>query len=138
MTDCIFCKIAAGEIPSARVFEDQSTLAFLDIGPIAKGHTLVIPKAHYETMLDIPADELQTLAANVQKVARAVVRGTEAEGLTVIQLNKPCAGQEVPHLHFHLVPRRSDDGLSLGWKQGQYDEGEVQQISEQIAAAVDS
>lgn len=136
MSDCIFCKIVAGEIPSAKVFEDETTLAFLDVGPIAKGHTLVIPKAHYETMLDIPKDELQALAARVQDVAKAVVGGLRAGGFSLIQLNNRCAGQEVPHLHFHIVPRDEDDEISFGWKQGQYEDGEMAEVSAKIAAAL--
>ncbi len=113
-TDCIFCKIVAGEIPSEKIYEDEVVLAFLDIQPATRGHALVIPKAHHENLVATPLPLLEALIAAVQKIAAAAVRATGAEGFNVLQSNNRCAGQEVPHVHFHVVPRKSGDGIGLG------------------------
>lgn len=130
-TDCIFCKIVAGDIPSTKVYEDDTTLAFLDIRPVNHGHTLVIPKAHYRNILDIPEDVFLDVARTIKKVAPAVKIGAGAEGVNVSSSHEPAAGQEVFHLHFHIIPRFAGDGLRH-WPQGSYSEGEADTISEKI------
>ena len=130
--DCIFCKIAKGEIPSTKLYEDDDFLSFLDIAPANHGHSLVITKEHYETLEDIPEDRLQALIATVQKIAKAVVKGTDAEGFNVFANNKKVAGQLVPHLHFHIVPRFSNDGIKFDWPQKKYAEGEMDKVKENI------
>jgi len=122
--DCIFCKIVAGEIPSTRVYEDDDILAFMDIGPVIKGHTLVIPKAHFDPITDTPADVLQKVIAVVQKVARAQVAGLGADGINVTQANGRVAGQVVPHVHFHVIPRFEGDGHRWNWAAKAYDSPE--------------
>lgn len=117
---CIFCRILAGEIPSTRVYEDEHVLAFLDIGPIVKGHTLVIPRGHYESILDIPGDALGRLMLAVQKVAAAQKRALGCSGINVTQANGRSAGQEVPHLHVHVIPRFDDDGHHWNWRAKSY------------------
>ncbi|WP_018124322.1 HIT family protein [Desulfovibrio oxyclinae] len=132
--DCIFCRIAAGEIPSAKVYESETVLAFLDIAPVNAGHALVLPKAHYETLWDLPAELGEDLLRAVKSVADAVKVETGAQGLNLMQNNYEAAGQLVPHVHFHLIPRFDDDGLKL-WPQKPYgDEAEMRQLAERIAA----
>jgi len=129
--DCIFCKIIAGEIPSFKVYEDENTLAFLDIAPVNPGHTLIVPKKHYINMEEIPEDQLCQLAAVIKKIGKAVKDGLGAEGYNVTENNDPISGQIVPHLHFHVIPRRQGDGLRL-WPQGKYGEGEAEEIVKRI------
>ena len=115
--NCIFCKIVNGEIPSHKVYEDEATLAFLDINPVSDGHTLVIPKKHSENIYDIREDSLQKVALTVQKVAKAVKTAFNADGVNILQANGATAGQAVFHYHVHIVPRKQGDKLpSLhGW-----------------------
>lgn len=103
--NCVFCAIAAGEIPCFKVYEDDVALAYLDINPFAEGHALVIPKAHFTGLLDAPADTLRALVTRVQKVAARLKEALPCDGFNVLQNNGPAAGQTVPHLHFHIVPR---------------------------------
>lgn len=123
--ECIFCKIVAGEIPCARVYEDEHCLAFLDIGPLQPGHTLLVPKDHHERITDMPAATMAALGAVLPRVARAVMAATGAEGLNLLQANGECAGQVVPHVHLHVIPRGSTDGLGFRWRSGRYAEDEV-------------
>tara|TARA_Y100000310_G_scaffold339531_1_gene432483 strand:+ start:3146 stop:3556 length:411 start_codon:yes stop_codon:yes gene_type:complete len=125
MTECVFCKIGKGEITPKKIYEDQNIIAFLDIFPAAKGHSLVIPKKHYATLLDIPEMELKELIQIVQKVGAAVMKATQADGFNVLQNNKEAAGQAVPHLHFHIIPRFKDDGLKLALGSKQSEEKEL-------------
>jgi len=107
---CIFCKIIKGEIPSKKVFENEEILAFLDINPITKGHTVVIPKNHYETILDLPEGEMQKFFSALKKVASMIKKNLDADGFNILQNNFKAAGQEVPHMHFHIIPRMEGDG----------------------------
>ena len=101
----VFAKILRGELPCEKVYEDEHTLAFMDIMPRADGHVLVVPKNGARNILDVALSDLQTTMATVQKVARAVKDGMEADGLTIQQFNEPAGGQVVFHLHFHILPR---------------------------------
>ena len=103
--DCIFCAIAAGEIPSFKVYEDDVVLAYLDISPFTEGHTLVIPKAHSEGLLDTPDETLAAVLARVRKVAAHLKSALPCDGFNILQNNGEAAGQTVKHLHFHIVPR---------------------------------
>ena len=125
--DCIFCKIIAGELPATKIYEDEDTLAFMDIRPVVKGHTLVIPKAHYDPITATPPEVLQKLITIVQKVAKAQYAGLNADGVNVSQANGAVAGQEVPHIHFHVIPRFNDDNHSWNWQAGSYDSAEEMQ-----------
>jgi histidine triad (HIT) family protein len=113
--NCIFCKIVAGQIPSTKLFEDAETLAFMDINPANDGHCLVIPKTHAATLYDIPADAVAAAIRTTQRVASAVERALKPDGLNLVQSNGPGAAQSVPHLHFHILPRRMGDGLLINW-----------------------
>ena len=129
--DCIFCKIIKGEIPCSKVFEDEKFFAFLDIGPVNRGHTLVIPKKHYKNLLDMPEDELKGYIETIQKVSKAIIKAVNADGISINMSNEPAAGQVVMHAHFHLIPRFKNDGLKL-WPQGRYKEGEAEEIKNKI------
>lgn len=109
--NCLFCKIIAGAIPCAKVYEDSDILVFLDINPIAKGHSLVVPKGHYPTLLDMPPDEGQNLLHVLKLVSKAILKESGAGGFNCIQNNFAPAGQMVFHSHWHIIPRFENDGL---------------------------
>jgi histidine triad (HIT) family protein len=102
---CIFCKIIQKTIPSSILYEDNTSLAFLDIRPLNKGHTLIIPKNHYVDIFDIPKNDLQTIHAATKPLATAIKNATNADGISIIQQNGKAAGQEIFHYHVHVVPR---------------------------------
>jgi histidine triad (HIT) family protein len=129
--ECIFCKIVAGEIPSYKVYEDENCLAFLDIAPVNYGHTLVVTKKHYANMEEIPENELCQLIKAVKKVGKALKDGLGAAGYNIGENNDPVAGQVVPHIHFHVMPRRVDDGLKL-WPQGKYEAGKAEETMDKL------
>ena len=111
--NCVFCAIAAGEIPSFKVYEDDLVLAYLDINPFAKGHTLVIPKAHTTGLLDTDETTLAMLIARVKKVAAHLKTALPCDGFNVLQNNGEAAGQTVPHIHFHIVPRYGKEPIAF-------------------------
>jgi len=133
---CAFCRLARGEAPAHVVFEDGATLAFLDHRPLFVGHTLVIPRAHVATLMDLPADLAPALLGAAALVARAVERGLGAEGSFVAVNNR--VSQSVPHLHVHVVPRRHGDGLrGFFWPRHKYrDVAEMAETAERLRAAV--
>lgn len=136
MSDCIFCKIIKGEIPSSKLYENDKVFAFLDIAPVNKGHSLVIPKEHYETLMDIPDELLKEISVVVKKISSAVKKAVNADGISIGQSNYKAAGQVVPHLHFHIMPRFENDGFKF-WPQSKYEEGEIESYREKIARALD-
>ena len=103
--NCIFCRILAGELPCARVYEDAHALAFLDIAPFEEGHTLVIPKYHAERLVDLPTDRLAAMMPAVQQVGRILLDRLPCDGFNLLQSNGRCATQVVPHVHVHVIPR---------------------------------
>ncbi len=111
--DCIFCKIIKGEIPSHKIYGDEHTFAFLDINPISNGHTLVIPKHHHENLLTASEEDTALVAKTVKKIANAVKKTFNADGVNILQANGTAAGQSVFHYHVHVVPRMENDGLHL-------------------------
>ena len=137
--DCLFCKIAAGDIPSVKVYETEGVLAFLDISPVEKGHTLVISKrVHSETILDTPADVAAELLAAARLIAAAMIRAGFG-GVNLVQNNFPDGGQAVPHIHFHVIPRAKGRQGPLVWKSGANpyaDEAERAAFAERLRAAV--
>ncbi|PSP86060.1 HIT family protein [Halobacteriales archaeon QS_6_64_34] len=108
--DCIFCQIVAGDVPSRTVYEDNDVLAFLDANPLAPGHTLVIPKAHHESLNDLPEELGSEVMSALHRLTPAVEDAVDAPASTVAFNNGEVAGQEVPHVHGHIVPRFADDG----------------------------
>ncbi|NDV20269.1 HIT domain-containing protein [Pseudodesulfovibrio sp. JC047] len=135
-SDCVFCQIIAGKIPCAKVFESKTCFAFLDIAPVNAGHALVLPKGHYPTLMDIPAELGNDLLHALSVVGKAIMDVTKADGLNLMQNNYEAAGQLVNHAHYHLIPRFSDDGLRL-WEQTSYtDSDEMQRLATKIADLV--
>lgn len=130
---CIFCQIIKGEIPSYKVYEDDRVLAFLDIKPVNPGHTLVVTKAHYENIEAVPAEDLTALILAVKKIGRLLKDKLGAAGYNVTENNDPVAGQEIPHLHFHIIPRRLGDGHAQ-WAQGEYGPGEAAALLKKLFA----
>ena len=133
MPDCIFCKIVRGEVPSFKVYEDEHTLAFLDIHPVHPGHTLVIPKEHAATIFDISAESWAQVQETVRKTASAIEKGTAADGVNLLMNNREHANQMVHHAHVHLIPRFKNDGLNL-WPHKSLDMAEGPNLAEKISA----
>lgn len=133
---CIFCKIAAGKIPALRVLEARGAVAFLDIGPLAPGHVLLIPKAHYTSILDVPLPALSELVSHLPGLAKAVLQVTGASGLNILQNTGESSGQAVFHLHFHLIPRTSGDRLGYRWNAGSYSAGQGEALQGGIVEAL--
>jgi histidine triad (HIT) family protein len=133
---CIFCKIIAHEIPSEIVYEDEVSMAFLDITPLFPGHVLLSPKAHAQTLTDLPADTVGPLFLNAQKLTRAVESALEAKG-SFIGINNRVS-QSVPHLHIHIVPRKPKDGLrGFFWPKNPYSSPEhLKETADKIRAAL--
>ena len=133
---CVFCAIAAGDVPASTVLRDDDVAAFLDARPVFKGHVLIVPRTHVPTLADLPAPALATLFAAVQRIARAVEAGLGADGTFVAMNNK--VSQSVPHLHVHVVPRRKKDGLrGFFWPRVPYaSDGEREDFAAQIRAAL--
>lgn len=135
MTDCLFCKIVAKEIPSKGVYEDEHVYAFLDIKPVNPGHVLVVPKAHSGGFLDADPEVLKRLVLATKTVAAAVVKALGTDGFNIEENNGAIAGQVIPHLHFHVVPRRPDDGLKH-WPGTPYEAGKDEEVAAKIRAAL--
>ena len=132
MDECIFCKIAAGDLPASRIYEDDQVLAFLDIGPIHEGHTLVIPKSHYDTLDACPPETLMTVARILGRIAQALVEVTGCDAYNCLCNNGRAAGQLVDHVHFHLIPRFKGDRVFSKWPSQQYAEGRIDIVAEAI------
>jgi len=130
--DCIFCKMVAGQIPVTKIYEDKVVLAFLDIGPLSDGHTLVIPKQHFEKLHECPAEVLGPVASRLGKIAKAVAGAMDSEGYNVLCNNGRAAGQLVEHLHFHIIPRNTGDGVFDRWPAYKYQEGKIEEITAKI------
>ena len=113
--DCVFCKIVAGEIPSFKLFEDEATLAFMDINPANEGHALVIPKEHAPDLYAVSDEALARTSVTAKRVAEALARTLNPHGLNLVQSNGAAAGQSVMHFHVHVLPRVKDDGLAMNW-----------------------
>ncbi len=133
--DCIFCKIVNGEIPSAKVYEDEHVYAFLDISQVSKGHTLVIPKQHARNIYDTPADVASELFARIPKISNAIKAAYHPDGLNILVNNEAPADQSVFHLHIHLLPKYEDtEGYSSNWltHQDDYTSEDLQEIADHI------
>lgn len=130
--DCIFCKIIAGQIPCNRIYEDDSVLAFLDIGPVSDGHVLLIPKEHFEAIDQCSEQAVTAMSSCVGKIAKAVVSAMDAEGYNVLCNNGRAAGQLVDHVHFHIIPRNAGDGVFDRWNSYQYTDGKCDEIRAKI------
>ena len=135
--DCIFCKIIAGEIPCFEVFQDDKVLAFMDINPIAPGHSLVIPKFHAANLYETPDEWVAATAVGIRRLARAVEKTVRPHGINVLQANGPGAAQSVFHLHMHVIPRHDEDGLTMNWGLNPGDMDAIAAVAEDIKANLD-
>lgn len=137
MSDCIFCRIARREASAHVLCEDEQTMAFLDINPMSRGHTLVIPKRHYRDLLEIPSEKWAAVAATAHRASRALLQSLDADGINLLQSNGSVAGQVIFHFHLHLIPRYEKDGLSL-WHRGDYREADFPGTARRIKEALDA
>ncbi len=136
--DCIFCKIVAGEIPCHKIYEDEYVLSFLDIGPIVPGHSLVVPKGHFENLFEMPDDALSAVHRASRKIGEVLRRELQRPGLAVLQLNGREANQVVMHYHVHLIPRdKSKDGLNtFDWESTPGNMEEIGNLAGKIRSAM--
>ena len=130
--DCIFCKIAAKQMSSTIVFEDEVVFAFLDIGPVSDGHTLVIPKEHIDRFDRCPPQLLSNVCSRLGKIAAAIQKGIGSDGYNILCNNGRAAGQVVDHLHFHIIPRRTGDNFLDRWPSYKYSAGRAEKIAQNI------
>lgn len=133
--DCIFCKIANGEIPSKTLYEDDEFRVILDLGPAAKGHALILPKDHYANLFEIPEEKAAKAMVLAKKMAAQMKDKLKADGFNLVQNNGEIAGQTVFHFHMHLIPRYENDGQKIGWVPGEPDSEELEAIKEQIVGS---
>lgn len=130
--NCIFCKIAAGEIPSATIYEDEDFRVILDIEPASKGHALILPKEHYANLYELPEELASKVFVVAKKVVTAMTEVLGCDGYNVLQNNGEVAGQTVFHFHMHLVPRYKDDKVNIKWKPGTLKEEWKEEILEKM------
>ena len=135
--DCIFCKIAAGDIPSTTIYEDEYFRAILDLGPASKGHTIILPKNHYEDLCDLGAEEAARVLPAAAKIARAMKKGLGCVGFNLVQNNGEAAGQTVHHFHMHVIPRYEGGPEMIGWVVGSNTEEERQEMAKAIKGAME-
>jgi histidine triad (HIT) family protein len=134
--DCIFCKIIAGEIPCTKLLDEDGALAFLDIGPVARGHALLIPKDHYNTIDEMPPEVASAMFRHLPKLVKAVQSVTGCEGVNVLQNNGRIAGQVVTHVHVHVIPREAGGTFTFNWPAGQYEDGQIESLGKAIRLAL--
>ena len=130
--DCIFCKIAAGEIPSKTLYEDEKFRVILDLGPATRGHALVIPKEHYADLYEIPEETAGEAMKVAKKMAAVMTEKLKADGFNIVQNNGEVSGQSVFHFHIHLIPRYENDGQTINWKQTSPTAEELAAVKEEI------
>jgi histidine triad (HIT) family protein len=134
---CVFCKIVAHEIPAAIVYQDENVVGFLDIGPLAEGHLLVIPKAHFARLHETPAEDCARVATVIPLLGRTLLSVCGAAGFNLLCNDGQVAGQVVTHVHFHLIPRRQGDSLGYRWNAGTYAEGRLNELAAAFRRALD-
>lgn len=130
--DCIFCKIANGEIPSKTLHEDENFRVILDLSPATKGHALILPKEHYDNLYELPEDTAAGVMKLAKKMAAVMTEKLQADGFNLVQNNGETAGQTVMHFHMHLIPRYTEDGQRIGWNPGEVAQEELEEIKKQI------
>ena len=133
---CIFCKIVAGQIPCFKLLEDENTIAFMDINPVNPGHALAVAKGHWPTVDVIPSEVLAEVAQTAQKVAKAAFKVLKPHGVNLLQANGEGAGQSVPHLHIHIMPRVKGDDVNLNWEPKPGDMAAIKAVYEKLKAAL--
>lgn len=130
--NCIFCKIANGEIPSNTIYEDDMFRVILDNGPATKGHALILPKDHYQNLFDLPEDTAAEAMKLAKKIAARQIEVLHADGLNLVQNNGAQAGQTVGHFHIHVIPRYQNDGQKIGWKPGKPAPEQLQELCQEL------
>ncbi|MBI4018879.1 MAG: HIT family protein [Candidatus Aenigmarchaeota archaeon] len=130
--DCLFCKIISGEIPSKKIYEDASSVGFLDINPANPGHTLVVPKRHSENIFDADDESLKGAIVAVKKVTSMIKERTGCQGVNIVQNNGKAAGQIVSHVHFHVIPRNQGDSVVISYPRKQTDEKELDDMASKL------
>lgn len=133
--NCIFCKIANGEIPSKTLHEDDKFRVILDLGPATKGHALILPKDHYKNLYELPEDYAADAIKLAKKMMTQMTEKLGCEGFNLVQNNGELAGQTVFHFHMHMIPRYQNDGQTIGWKPGEPTQEELEEIRKQIVEA---
>ena len=133
---CIFCKVVAGEIPAAKVYEDDLTIAFMDIGQVNPGHVLVASKRHAQTVLDLTTEEAGAAMQAAQRIAKAAQQAFAPDGITIFQANGAAGGQTVGHFHIHVLPRHEKDGVALTWPRKEPAVHLLQGYADQLKAAL--
>ncbi len=133
--NCIFCKIANGEIPSKTLYEDDKFRVILDLGPATKGHALILPKDHYKNLYELPEDYAADAIKLAKKMMTQMTEKLGCEGFNLVQNNGELAGQTVFHFHMHMIPRYQNDGQTIGWKPGEPTQEELEEIRKQIVEA---
>ncbi len=136
MEDCLFCKIIKGEIPSAKVYENENIIAFLDLHPVNIGHTLIVPKNHYDNLYDTPDEIICEMMKLTKKLSIAIKNSMHADGINIEMNNEKSAGQIIPHAHWHIVPRFGDDGFTHWHGKRPYKEGEMSEVVDKIITAL--
>ena len=137
MDECLFCKIADKRVKSRVIYEDDSTMAFLDINPGSVGLTIFIPKKHYDTIFDMSEEDICKMFITVAKVAKAIDKIIKPEGINVFQNNRSAAGQVVNHAHVHIFPRFHGDGIDFKWRRVVLDSDDLDRIAEKIKGGFD-
>ncbi len=132
-TNCIFCKIANGEIPSKTLYEDEDFRVILDLGPASKGHALILPKNHYANLYELPKETAGEVMKLAKRMAAQMTERLGCEGFNLVQNNGELAGQTVFHFHMHLIPRYREDGQKIGWKPQEVSQEELEETRKQIA-----
>jgi histidine triad (HIT) family protein len=130
--DCVFCKIAAGEIPSKTVYEDEKFRAILDISPASKGHAIILPKNHADNIYELPDEDASEIFVVAKKLAKGMKEALHCEGINVLQNNGELAGQTVFHLHVHVIPRYKEDKIVFSWQHGEPSDEELKSLAEAI------
>ena len=136
MENCIFCKIAAGEIPSATLYEDEDFRVILDLGPASKGHALILPKQHYANLYELPDELAENVIRLAKKMVIAMTKALQCDGFNVVQNNGEAAGQTVFHFHMHLIPRYKDDHAGVTWTPGKLTDEVRDEVLEKVRACL--
>jgi len=136
MSECVFCRIRDGQLPSMKVYEDERTICFMDINPLNAGHCLVVTKTHAPTIFDASEDDLQAAIVTARRVSMALLRAVKPDGLNILQANGAAAFQSVPHFHFHLIPRWTNDNRGFDWKLVPGDRAQIMKVGERLRAVL--
>lgn len=134
--NCIFCKIVSANVPAQVVYEDEAVISFLDIAPLAEGHLLVVPREHYAKLTDVPPELCGKIGSTLPILGRVLKDVTQCEGFNTLVNEGKAAGQLVEHVHFHLIPRKSSDGLGYRWNAGAYREGRAADLAAEFQRAI--